>query len=293
MGAPRNILVQLDSDPLASVFDAIVGLDAGVDQLLQYGNVDPENVTSLVHGAIFTRGLAHLHHTAIFIGGRDVPMGERLLDRVRQAFFGPLRVSVMLDSNGSNTTAVATLMAAANHVDLASCSTVLWGATGPVGQRLALLLARHGGTVHLISRSLSRADSLCQRLVERGVAAERLVPSEIEDDLAIRSALRSSQLVIAAGAAGVEFTSLAAVQSAGSPAAVIDLNAVPPLGIRGVDVSDRAQNRHGATCYGALGIGGLKMKLHRAAIQGLFTRNDQVFDLEELYRLGQEWLATS
>ena len=33
--------------------------------------------------------------------------GERLLKVVKDTFFGPMRVSVMLDSNGSNTTAVA------------------------------------------------------------------------------------------------------------------------------------------------------------------------------------------
>ena len=36
--------------------------------------------------------------------------GERLLAAVRKAFFGPMRVSVMLDSNGSNTTAVAAVV---------------------------------------------------------------------------------------------------------------------------------------------------------------------------------------
>ena len=46
----------------------------------------------------------------------------------------------------------------------------------------------------------------------------------------------------------------------------IDLNAVPPAGIAGIDVMDKAKDRDGVVCYGAIGVGGTKMKIHRAAI---------------------------
>ncbi len=55
----------------------------------------------LVHGAIFTRGPKDLKNTAIFIGGSSMPAAERLLVAAREAFFGPFRVSMMLDPNGS------------------------------------------------------------------------------------------------------------------------------------------------------------------------------------------------
>ena len=103
----KNLLLQLDSSAHPSVFDRVVASDAGADEVMTYGGVTRDAVRDLVHGAIFTRGPKDLHHTAIFIGGADMAAGERLLDAVRGAFFGPLRVSVMLDSNGSNTTAVA------------------------------------------------------------------------------------------------------------------------------------------------------------------------------------------
>ena len=35
--------------------------------------------------------------------------------------------------------------------------------------------------------------------------------------------------------------------------------------------------------FGALGIGGLKMKVHRACVAQLFERNDAVIDLETIY----------
>ncbi len=103
----RKLLLQLDSSPHPSAFDRIVALDAGADEVLSYSAVHEDAVRDLVHGAIFTRGPKDLHNTAIFIGGTDMVSGERLLAAARAAFFGPMRVSIMLDSNGSNTTAVA------------------------------------------------------------------------------------------------------------------------------------------------------------------------------------------
>ncbi|HEU5321612.1 MAG TPA: methylene-tetrahydromethanopterin dehydrogenase N-terminal domain-containing protein, partial [Methylomirabilota bacterium] len=96
----KRLLLQLDADPHPSAFDRIVAHDAGADEVLSYGGVAPADVTPLVHGALFTRGPRELHHTAIWIGGSSVPRGEALLEAVTGAFFGPFRVSVMLDANG-------------------------------------------------------------------------------------------------------------------------------------------------------------------------------------------------
>ncbi len=38
---------------------------------------------------------------------------------------------------------------------------------------------------------------------------------------------------------------------------------------------------------GAIGVGGSKMKIHRAAIEKLFTANDLVLDAEEVFEIGQ------
>jgi hypothetical protein len=37
--------------------------------------------------------------------------------------------------------------------------------------------------------------------------------------------------------------------------------------------------------YGAIGIGEMKMKIHKAAIARLFESNDQILDAEEIYAL--------
>src|SRR5438132_6808636 len=159
----RKILIQLDTDPQPSVFDRVVAVDAGADEVFSYGGVTPEQVRGLVHGAIFTRGPKHLKRTAIFIGGNDVTAGERLLHEVRRHMlpqFG-LQVSILLDANGANTTAAAAVHAAAAHLPLAGAAALVLGGTGPVGQRVARLLARAGAEVRVGSRQKERAEIVC------------------------------------------------------------------------------------------------------------------------------------
>jgi hypothetical protein len=66
---------------------------------------------------------------------------------------------------------------------------------------------------------------------------------------------------------------------------MIDLNAVPPSGIEGVEVTDKATMRDGILCYGAIGVGDTKMKIHKAAIRQLFETNNLILDAEEIYDL--------
>ena len=69
----------------------------------------------------------------------------------------------------------------------------------------------------------------------------------------------------------------------------IDLNAVPPHGHRRRrSRPTRPTKRDGVACYGAIGVGGTKMKIHKAAIAKLFERNNQVLDAEEIFHLGCE-----
>ena len=174
MDKPK-ILMQLDPDAQASVFDAVVAVDAGVEHLLQYQSVKTEDVQGLVHGAIFTRGPADLQQTAIFIGGTSVAAGEQLLRQVVDTFFGPLRVSVMLDANGANTTAAAAIVAARRHLTLQDTTALVLAGTGPVGQRAARLLAGEGAEVRLASRRLERAREACEA-IRQAVPGGRLSP---------------------------------------------------------------------------------------------------------------------
>lgn len=284
---PAKILLQLDTNDQASVFDSVVAVDAGVDQLLRHQAVKPAQVRDLVYGTIFTRGLDQLRHTAIFIGGADVPAGEALLGEVTSTFFGPMRVSVLIDSNGANTTAAAAVLAATRHIPLAGATALVLGGTGPVGQRVVRLLARQQTRVRVGSRSIERASDVCAAVcqqVEDAVLEPR--STAITDELA--GALDGADLVIAAGAVGVELLPIEVRRGVPTLQVMIDLNAVPPFGIAGIEVTDRAAAVDGMIGYGAVGVGGIKMKIHKAAVRKLFESNDQVLDAEQVYELGAQ-----
>ncbi|MHB1423276.1 MAG: NAD(P)-dependent methylenetetrahydromethanopterin dehydrogenase [Gemmataceae bacterium] len=284
----RKLLIQLDSDPQPSVFDQIVAYDAGADAVLAYGGVTPKSVRDKVHGAIFTRGPKDLHRTVIFIGGSNVTLGEQLLAEVRKHVLPQygLCVSVLLDPNGANTTAAAAVRAAVRHLDLKASTALVLGATGPVGRRVALLLARRGGIVRVGSREASRAAAVVESIrAEAPEAKLKPVAADPSGDLSM--ALAGCTLVIAAGAAGVVLLPHAARQACLTLRVMIDLNAVPPAGIEGVAITDKGVEHNGVLAYGAVGVGDLKMKIHKAAIARLFERNDQVLDAEEVYALGE------
>jgi hypothetical protein len=282
----KTILIQLDTDPFPSTFDRVVAIDAGVDELFSYGGVTPDSVEPLVHGAIFTRRPSDLMKTAIFVGGSNVAAGETLLKAVRKSLFGPFKVSIMMDSNGSNTTAAATVLAAAKHLDLANTTAVILGGTGPVGCRAAQLLLGHGATVRLVSRSLDRSAATCQMLSNLTDNA-KLTPHESSTESGLASACEGANLLIAAGAAKTRLISAGQLSSMTSLKLMIDLNAVAPSGIEGVEVMDKARDHSGVLAYGAIGVGGMKMKIHHAAVQALFQANDRVFDTSAIYDLAK------
>lgn len=280
----KTILIQFDTDLQPSVFDRVVAVDAGVDSLFSYGGISTENVTGLVHGAMFTRGPADLKHTAIFIGGSDVAAGEALSRKVQKTFFGPMRVSVMMDSNGCNTTAAAAITSARKHLSLADASAVVLGATGPVGLRAAELLAMENAKVTLVSRTMDRAEAACASIrakvpSARLTAAAASLPDEFE------GLCSGHEVIVAAGAAGVCFLQDGAFSRLKNTKLAIDLNAVPPSGLSEISVTDKAVERCGIICYGALGVGGLKMKVHKQAIATLFTANDLLLDTRSIYEL--------
>lgn len=288
--AKPKILIQFDVDSHASVFDSVVALDSEVDQLLSHPNVDVDNVEGLVHGAMFTRGPEDLHQTAIFIGGSNVDAAERLHARIKKCFFGPMRVSTMLDANGANTTAAAAVLAATKHVNLAESTCTVLAATGPVGKRVVRLLARIGAPIRVVSRNVERATEVCQQVAEKYPAA-RLTPMAASDTASVSEAVSGASVLFAAGAAGVELVSEPAWQDQSELRVAIDLNAVPPAGIGGIEIADKAVERHGVICYGPIGVGGAKMKIHKASIRRLFTSNSLDLDAEAIYEIGEELQA--
>jgi methylenetetrahydrofolate/methylenetetrahydromethanopterin dehydrogenase (NADP+) len=282
----KKLLFLFDTDPYASVFDTVVGYDGGADRVTGYANVTTDNVGVLVDGTIFTRGGKDKQNTAIFVGGSDMAKGEALLKAVQKKFFGPFRVSVMLDPNGSNTTAAAGVALLAKAKKLKGKKAVVLAGTGPVGMRAAALLAQEGADVTLTSRSKERAEKAVQAIEARfGV---KVKPVQGADEAARAKDLEGAQIVFAAGAIGVELVKTSHWEGNRTIEAVADVNAQPPLGLEGIEATDKGKERDGKICFGALGIGGLKLKLHRACIGQLFENSDQVLDAEHIYALAKK-----
>jgi hypothetical protein len=281
----KKLLIQLDSDKFASSFDCITAYDAGVDHVLSYGDVAVEDVRNLVYGTMFTRGGDDLKNSAIFIGGSSVPVGEAMLKAVLDAFFGPVRVSVMADPNGSNTTAVAAVLKIIRAVPVAGKHAVILAGTGPVGVRAATLLAKEGCQVVLTSRTLSRAQDACRAIHERFQLD--ITPLEVRDEPTTARAVDGANVILTCGAAGIELVKKEVWSAVPSVEVVADVNAVPPTGVGGIKPTDDGKQREGRLAFGALGIGGLKMKIHRASVAKLFEQNDLVLDVEEIYAIGK------
>lgn len=279
----KKLLLQLDSSRHPSVFDAIVAFDAGADELLSRGGVEVDDVRDMVHGCIFTRGPKELKNTALFIGGTDMSKGEKLLTAAQKAVFGNFRVSMMLDSNGSNTTAVAAVEKISRAVGDAKGKRVLVTAgTGPVGMRAAGLFAKAGANVTITSRKPEEGERVRKAIADRFggdvhavVMPDSSTAGRIIDDV-------KPEILLNTGPAGIMLVPRDAWAGKAGLVVACDLNAVPPLGIEGIEVGDNGEKRDGITTFGALGVGGFKMKVHKRCIARLFESNDAVLDAESI-----------
>ncbi len=286
----RKLLLQLDSSRLPSVFDQVVGYDAGADVVLSYGGVTEGDVRDLIHGCIFTRGPKDLQNTAVWIGGSNMTAGEQLLAMAQDALFAPFSVSIMLDSNGSNTTAVAAVVKIEETLgDLTGKKVLILAGTGPVGQRAAGLLAKDGADVTITSRKPEQGEKARQFISARFSVHVDAVT--LNDPAALPELLRDMDVLLNSGPAGVQMVPRAAWTGAKSLKIAVDLNAVPPLGIEGIEVNDAGAKRENVVVFGAFGVGNFKTKLHKACVARLFTRNDLVLDAETIADIARELIS--
>jgi ribulose 1,5-bisphosphate synthetase/thiazole synthase len=283
----RKLLLQLDSSRLPSSFDQVVAYDAGADVVMSYGGVTEGDVRDLIHGCIFTRGPKDLHNTAVWIGGNNMSAGEQLLAMAQDALIPPLSVSIMLDSNGSNTTAVAAVVRIEETLgDVAGKKVLILAGTGPVGQRAAGLLAKDGAKVIITSRKPEQGEKARQFISARfNVQVEAVT---LNDPSALPPLLDGVEVLLNSGPAGVQMVPRQAWTSAKTLKVAVDLNAVPPLGIEGIDVNDAGVIRNRVVVFGAFGVGNFKTKLHKACVARLFTRNDLVLDAEAIAEIARE-----
>ena len=285
----KKILIQLDTDEHPSTFDAIVAHDADVDVLLSHGNVDPKAAMALVQSAVFTRGPKDLSNTAVWVGGSSASAGEEVFDEIQKAFFGPFKVSAMIDSNGCNTTAATAVAMLAKRLDVDGRKVAIVGA-GAVGLRAATLLRSEGCDVVVVGIPSSRFGGGEHRRARGLTTAEELdlEIAEPKDDDELAAALEGASLVLAAGPAGIEVLPKSIWTKLDAAEALVDFNAAEPLGIEDSDAQDDFEEREGKKILGALAVGGPKMKVHKACIRKLFESNEVLLDAEDVYAVAKE-----
>jgi hypothetical protein len=209
---------------------------------------------------------------------------------VQKGFFGPFRVSVMLDSNGCNTTAATTIARIAKSRGLSGSRAVVLG-LGAVGLRSASLLREEGAevVVSALPAELFGDDRPYRRPRGLGVAQRLgLDVREPGDRAGLEALLDGAQIVLSAGPAGVAVLRRELWTGHPTVELLADYNAAEPLGIEGTKATDDLADYDGKLVLGALAIGGPKMKVHKACVRRLFERNDQMLDTDAVYAVAKD-----
>jgi hypothetical protein len=279
----KKILIQLDTDPHPSSFDAIAAYDAEVDVVLGFGQVSTENLDDIVQGAIFPRGPDGLASTAFWVGGSKVRDGEAVFDAAQKLFFDPFRPSIMLDSDGSNTTAAAAVARVKGAVTLKGSRAAVIG-VGPVGLRTAELLRREGGEVTVLTFPADVLEGGYRRASGIEVAQEAgFEVVEPGSSGKLDAALAGHVAVFAAGPAGTQILRRSGWAQVDGLEVVVDYSAAEPVGVDGVARDDDLKEQAGVRKLGALAVGGPKMKLQKRCVQRMFESKGTVMDLEGVY----------
>ena len=286
----KKILIQLDTDQHPSSFDAIAAYDSDVDVVLGFAQVTAENLDGIVQGAIFPRGPDGLANTAFWVGGSRVRDGEAVFGTAQKLFFEPFKPSIMLDSDGSNTTAAAAVALVRGAITLKGNRAAVIG-VGPVGLRTAELLRREGAAVTMFTFPPDVMEGSYRRASGIPVAEEagfEVAEPESSDEL--DAALAGHVVVFAAGPAGTQILRRSGWAQVEGLQVVVDYSAAEPVGVEGVARDDDLEKEDGVKKLGALAVGGPKMKLQKRCVGRMFEAKGTVLDLEGVYEVALEVL---
>jgi hypothetical protein len=240
----KKVFIFMDTDKHASPFDILTTMDAFPEAtILKYENVTAEDADKILYDAMFPRGPEGAKHTKVFINGRDFDLANQISDRLRKSMFPPFELSIIIDPRGAYTTAsaaVAKTLKVSLEKGLGTLEnkevTVLAG-TGPVGQTAARLYASEKARVVVTSRTFQRASSVAAKINEE-FKSEIVRGFEAQTSEDIRKAIANAEIILSAGAAGTELLPLDVLKESGKRCKIVaDINAIPPLGVEGLDSS--------------------------------------------------------
>lgn len=295
------ILHMFNATKNASPFDINMAYEADFDSVVPYSEVTLNDIYTLTQDAIFSRGPSGVKRTSIFIGGRELGLSIDMLNRAKSAMVPPFEVSVFTDPSGAITTAAAliacimSLMAKAGHGELTGRRIDIIGGTGPVGVCAGILAAYSGAKVYLASRrSTIVAQEYAKEYNQRfGV---NMKGSDCSTEAKINDFISQSDIIISAAKAGIQVLSKAHLEKAQQLLIAADVNAVPPLGIEGVESKDMGKvlafSSNQSLGLGALAIGDVKYKIHYRALDIMRNSEKPVyFDPLYIFKLAKEELG--
>jgi methylene-tetrahydromethanopterin dehydrogenase len=290
------VFIFLDTDKHASPFDILTTIDVFPDAIiLKYEDVTAEDAEKIVYDAMFPRGPEGAKHTKIFINGHDFKRVNEISEKVKKCMLSPFELAIIIDPRGAYTTAaaaVAKTLGIFSEREFGSFEnktvTVLAG-TGPVGQTAARLYASEKANVIVTSRDLQRASSVATRINE-DIEAGRIRGVEAQTSEEVGGAIQNSEIVLAAGAAGTQLLSLAALKEYGKKCKIVaDINAIPPLGVEGLK-SDANGEEILPSLFGigALVIGRLKVNVETELIKRAAEEPKGIFDYKTAYETARK-----
>lgn len=285
-----------------SPFDVNMAYEAEFDGVIPYTEVTLEEVHALTQDTIFSRGPSGVKRTGIFIGGREFGQAMDMLNRAKAAMVPPFEVSVFADPSGAITTAAA--LVACIEVwtknktggDLKGKSMYIIGGTGPVGVCAGVLAANCGANVYLVShRGTEAAQSIADEYNGRyNVKMKGADGGSDEANMAWLS--KGCDIVIGSAKAGIQVLSKKQLAEAKDLQVAADVNAVPPLGLEGVDVHDMGKELDftpgKAVGIGALAIGNVKYKVHYRMFEMMKQTDKPLYlDHTKAFEVAREYAA--
>jgi methylene-tetrahydromethanopterin dehydrogenase len=284
----RSIIHMLNPMKHNSPFDINMALDAGYDVLMPYQHVTLEEVSTLTQDAIFSRGPSGVKKTGMFIGGRDIGLAMDMIDVAKKAMVPPFEISVMADPSGAFTTAAALVACVERElknqfsVGYEGLKVVVFGGTGPVGLATAVIAATQGAKTTIVDHfSLDTALEFAEEAKRRYGADLRGTTAASDADKA--RLLADADVVFCTAKAGIQVLNASVLADAKQLKVAGDVNAVPPLGIEGVELMDfgapleHAKNANNAVGIGALAVGDVKYKLQHMLLRETLESEKPVY----------------
>lgn len=293
--AKKTVIIFLDTDKHASPFDILTAVDLFPDaQILTYSNVEPQDSKRIIQDAMFPRGPDGAKQTKLFIGGYDVEKAKEILEIAKKSMFPPFELAVIVDPRGAYTTASAAVaktlsaMLEKNLGDFKGKTVTVLAGTGPVGQVASRLYAMEGANVVVTSRDLSRSKAVANK-VNQEVGSERARGVQAPSPHEVGEAIKDSQIVLSAGAAGITLLHSIALEEFGKNCRVVaDINAVPPLGVEGLKSTDENVEIFPSVWgIGALAIGTFKNKVEAQLFKRTVESPKGIFDYTVAYEIAK------